>query len=534
MFTENHNLAIPSNSFNLDHDSKHTINMGDLVPVLCTEMVPGDKFTYRNNILTRLMPMVSPAMSKIDLTTFVAFVPDRLIWDNAPKFFTNPVPDATTPVRPFFQNIQVNIGDLLDHLGVPTITYMKSDGTIGQQYEQLPYVSAMQAAAYQKFYNDWVRDENLVNNGQETFTILADGVQDHSAGNELTKMRKRAWRHDYFTSCLPFAQKGEAVEIPIGSFADVPVENGNSGFLVNRINGTASTGSNIRLGELGAPNQYNVVASSAMPEGSALSVDTSNWVAKTSELGTASAVTINTLRWAEALQKFLEANARGGTRYIEMIRQHFGVRSSDARLQRAEFLGFSVNPITISEVLQTSPSSEDTTPLGEMAGHGVAFSNTKSVHYTAEEHGYFLVMVSMRPKTSYMQGLHRQFTRKSPLDFLWPLFARLGEQEVKNQEIFATGDGIQDELTFGYMMRYGEYRYLGDRSAGQMRTSYVHWHMDRIFESLPVLNQEFIEANPTKRIFAVNIPGEDTVLINVSHKLNARRPLPKFVIPSLT
>lgn len=535
---------VPSNSFNLSHDLTLTGDAGYLIPIKCVEALPGDRFKYSNKTFVRLAPMVSPVMHKMDVTTMTFFVPLRLIWENSQKFFATPQADETTPVPPYFFNETVQVGELADYLGIPTQkVYDEETGGEFTQYPTgtLPKFSALPFGAYQKCFNDWVRDENLYNNGDEVPFLLTDGANNFATYNNL---RRRAWRHDYFTSNLPFAQKGDPVEIPIANFTNVPVEiesglsssargkwevSGasppfNPGFQYAGVNNTSGSDSFVGDAGFGQDNAFT---------GNMLYDPNGTLVARTSDLSNAAAVTVNTLRWAEKLQVFLEKNARGGTRYTEIVRQHFDVISSDARLQRAEFLGFSVNPVVISEVLQTSNGSEDTTQLGEMGGHGISYGGSKFVNYRAEEHGFFITMLNIRPRTKYMQGLSRMWTRTTPLDYAWPTFAQLGEQETKNKELYLSGDPEYDEATFGYLPRYAEYRYESDRVAGQMRTGYAPWHMARIFKVEPALNQLFVECNPTKRIFAINAPDSHPYIMNINHDLSVRRALPKYGIPSL-
>lgn len=531
---------MPSNNFDLGHEVKLTCDHGYVLPVSCVEALPGDRFNYSNKTFVRLTPMVAPAMTKMDVTTITGFVPWRLIWENSQKFFAEPVPTDTTPVMPHFEDRAIRVGDLGDYLGLPTYeVYDEQTGGIREQYSNseargIDYFSAGPFAAYQKFFNDWFRDENLYNNGEEIDWKLTDGVNDY---DKFKILRKRAWRHDYFTSALPFAQKGDAVEIPLANFSDVSVrtnpQSQPEGWWVQSTNGAPVTNGGINIAN-GTGDRGRMRDSTGLT----IKLDPmNNLIADTSQLSQDAAVTINTLRWAEKLQVFLEKNARGGTRYTEIVRQHFGVRSSDARLQRAEFLGFSVNPITISEVLQTSPTTTDNTPLGEMAGHGISYGGARNVNYFAEEHGFFITFLSIRPKTAYQQGISRMWSRKTPLDFAWPTFAQLGEQEIKNREIYYTRTqqtpDASNDATFGYIPRYAEYRYENDRVAGEMRTTYAHWHQGRIFPERPQLNEDFISCTPSKRIFAINAPGSHPYILNINHSLNVRRVLPKYGIPAL-
>jgi len=551
-FTQTPIMNIPSNSFDLGHKIKITCDAGYVIPVSIVEAIPGDRFSYNNKTFVRLTPMVAPAMTEMDVTTITGFVPWRLIWENSQKFFAEPVPNENTPVMPHFENQPIMVGSLGDYLGLPTAdVYDETTGGIREQYmKNLPvrmstpavptgagidWFSAGPYAAYQKFFNDWFRDENLYNNGQEIDWKLTDGVNNFSAFDVL---RKRAWRHDYFTSALPFAQKGDAVEIPLANFSDVSVRmnptSQPTGWFVQSTNGSAVPSGNLETSANGTDRTRLGVNSAS----SDMKLDPmGNLIADTSQLSQDAAVTINTLRWAEKLQVFLEKNARGGTRYTEIVRQHFGVRSSDARLQRAEFLGFSVNPITISEVLQTTPTTDGTTPLGEMGGHGIAYGGSKHVNYFAEEHGFFITFMSIRPKSSYSQGISRMWSRKSPLDFAWPTFAQLGEQEILNREIYYRRDSLQqdpaNDEVFGYIPRYAEYRYENDRIAGEMRTTYAHWHQSRIFSAPPALNEDFISCTPSKRIYAVNAAGSHPFIIRLDHDLKVRRCLPKYGIPAL-
>jgi hypothetical protein len=322
-------------------------------------------------------------------------------------------------------------------------------------------------------------------------------------------MRYRAWEHDYFTSSLPFAQKGAAVDIPIGQIeANAPLK-------IYDPSNTTLTGSPSSPTVLsGSANQGNIPPGSLFAETEGL------------DLG---ATTINDLRRAFRLQEWLEKNARGGTRYIENILMHFGVKSSDARLQRPEYITGVKTPVVISEVLNTT--GEDAgLPQGNMAGHGVAVTTGKVGTYFCEEHGYIIGIMSVMPKTAYQQGVPKTYLKNDPLDFFWPSFAHIGEQPVTNNEIFAYTSTANE--TFGYVPRYAEYKFMPSRVAGDFRTTLDYWHLGRIFNNQPSLNQTFIECTPEQcdRIFAVQ-SSEDYLYCHVLNKIRAVRPMPKFGTP---
>jgi len=321
-------------------------------------------------------------------------------------------------------------------------------------------------------------------------------------------MRQRAWEHDYFTSCLPFAQKGSAVDIPLGTVNTSTV----------KIMGNDNVGGNANIN---AGSDYYPVDNAPAPltaglyaPGETINIDPT---------------TINDLRRAFSLQRWLEANARAGTRYVENLWARWFVKSSDARLQRPEFITSVKTPIIISEVLNTT-GEDGGLPQGNMAGHGISVASGQSGSYFCEEHGYIIGVMSVLPRTAYQQGVPRDYLKKDTLDDLQPEFANIGEQEVFNAEIFAyTTDNAG---TFGYIPRYSEYRYMPSRVAGDFRTTLDYWHLGRIFSSAPALNQTFIECVPsnTTRIFAVE-DGTDPLFCHIYHKINSVRPLPKYGTP---
>lgn len=509
-----------TNVFDLSYDKKLSLNMGDLVPVHIMECLPGDRISMSTDSLLRLAPLIAPIMHKVDVTVHHFFVGNRLVWPNWEKFITGGQDPEEMPAFPTF-NALFNFapGSLGDYFGLPT-------------GEAIDKCSAIPFAAYNLIYNEYYRDQNLI---EPVISTLVDG-NNGSYGSGDVSIRKRAWEHDYFTASLPFAQKGPAVSIPIGEFTDVPVIVSGDGTWpqpwdpkFNLTSGTPNRGTTSDLyaaattGDVLAFNTSDTLEQAFYdPDGSL--------VAQTSEL-TAEAATINNLRVAFRLQEWFELNARGGSRYKESILAHFGVRSSDARLDRPEYLGGSKQPMVISEVLQTSESNE--TPQANMAGHGVSAGGGKNFRYFCEEHGYIISIMSILPKTAYQQGIPKHFSKFDRLDYAWPVFAHLGEQEVKNRELYyKAADGVQNDATFGYIPRYAEYRYIPSSVAGDFRDTLDFWHMGRIFASRPVLNASFVEANPTTRIYAVEDPDFDKVYAHCFHRIKAVRKLPKFGTPS--
>jgi hypothetical protein len=498
------------NVFDLTHDVKLSADMGNLTPILTLECVPGDKFELGCESLIRFAPMIAPVMHRMDVSMHYFFVPNRILWDNWEKFITDANSGLSLPYmnsNNFAESESANNGTCrltMDYLGVPP---PPDGGTVTP-------ISALPFAAYQCIYNEYYRDQNLI---APVNYKLTDGsnVPSWPRFRELTSLRKRAWEHDYFTASLPFAQKGAAVDIPLGELSQ------NVNVFTNTPAGTTLTGST------------NQSVSYDDPE---LGPQSPNQLYANTKGLEIEPTTINDLRRAFRLQEWLEKNARGGTRYIENILTHFGVRSSDKRLQRPEYITGVKSPVIVSEIVNTTgqvtqPGEENSgLPQGNMAGHGMSVSSGRSGSYYCEEHGYIIGIMSVMPKTAYQQGIPRTFQKFDTLDYFWPSFAHIGEQEVLKQEIYAYTPTGGD--TFGYVPRYAEYKYMPSRVAGEFRNDLNYWHLGRIFQEDPELNEVFVECDPTKRIFAVNDPGTQSLYCHVLNKIKAIRPMPKFGTPT--
>ena len=483
------------NVFDLTHDVKLSAEMGNLTPILTLECVPGDKFELGCESLIRFAPMIAPVMHRMDVSMHYFFVPNRILWSNWEKFIT----DANSGlVAPYFQqrsDWSPTVKKFIDYMGVPPVPA----GGVTTNINALPF------SAYQCIYNEYYRDQNLI---APLNYKLADGDNTFAGAtyDNLLYMRKRAWEHDYFTASLPFAQKGQAVDIPLGEI---------SGDVLVKTSGTSTT-------LTGSPNSIAVPNASSTPP-----FAPNTLFAETDGLEL-QPTTINDLRRAFRLQEWLEKNARGGTRYIENILTHFGVKSSDKRLQRPEYITGVKSPVIISEIVNTTGETAGL-PQGNMAGHGMSVSSGRSGSYFCEEHGYIIGIMSVMPKTAYQQGIPKTFLKNDTLDYFWPSFANIGEQPVELQELYAYTSNAQQ--TFGYVPRYAEYKYMPSRVAGDFRTTLDYWHLGRKFDTEPSLNGAFVNCDPTKRIFAVEDPEGDSLYCHVLNKIKAIRPMPKYGTP---
>lgn len=504
--------------FDRSHGYKSTFDAGLLIPVLVDEVLPGDTFTLKMNAFARLTTPLKPFMDNLYLESFFFFVPYRLVWSNFVKFMgeqVNPgdsiayiVPKVTAPAGGY------NPGTLGDYFGLPTAGQITP--AAAWTHSALPY------RAYRLIYNQWFRDQNLINS---VSVPLDDGPDTY--GHETPY--KRGKRHDYFTACLPFLQKGTAVAMPLGTSAPIRATSA-AGSIVSVLQNTGSTYDTLQAMAVNTDISHDVF-------GAAGAASNRLWA----DLSGATSATINDMRTAIGVQQFLERDARGGTRYTELVYSHFRVKSPDARLQRAEYLGGGSTLVSVAPIAQHTQTglTGGTTPIGTLSGVGAAFASGHGFTKSFTEHGVIIGLVNVRADLTYSQGMERMWSRSTRYDFFWPVLEELGEQAVLNKEIYMIGGaGAQDTNVFGYQERYAEYRYKPSKVTGLFRPTTAGtlqiWHLSEKFTTLPTLGQTFIE-DQTETVLddRVAVPSEPDFLLDTFFDLKCARPMRVFGVPGL-
>lgn len=533
------NLDIARSTFRRDHSVKLSFNVGDVIPFYVDEVLPGDTFQLKTSMVARLQTLLTPMMDNLYLDTYFYFVPNRIVWQHWRELMGENTQSAWIPTTEYSVP-QVtapsggwSIGSIADYMGIPT-------GVANLSVNALPF------RAYALIMNEWFRDENL----SDPLNIPVDDatLAGSNGTNYITDVVKggmpfkAAKFHDYFTSALPAPQKGPDVTIPVSGGSNYPVRT-----LAESVSGPSNVPLQIRtFGQM----PYNVVGvnKSDSPEPGAVwasvssvsgnaepFVPTNLWAIND---GSVSAATINQLRMAFQIQKLYEKDARGGTRYIEILKSHFGVTSPDARLQRPEYLGGNRIPVNINQVVQNSATQADGTPLGDTA----AFSVTTDVHgdfiKSFVEHGFVIGVMVARYDHTYQQGLERFWSRRDRLDYYFPVFANIGEQPILNKEIYAQGT-TQDDEVFGYQEAWADYRYKPSRVAGEMRSkapaSLDVWHLADEYTTLPKLSDAWIREDKTNvdRVLAVTSSVSNQMFADLYIQCKATRPMPVYSIPGL-
>jgi hypothetical protein len=538
------NLDISRSKFNRNHSLKTSFNVGDVVPFYVDEVLPGDTFQLKTSLVARMQTLITPMMDNIYLDTYFFFVPNRLTWNHWKEFngentqsawypsVEYSVPQLTAPATDGW-----SIGTLADYFGIPT-------GVPNLSVNALPF------RAYALIMNEWFRDENL----SDPLSVPVDDatVVGVNTGNYITDVAKgglpfkAAKYHDYFTSCLPAPQKGPDVTIPVADIGNAPVVPLSSNVPTSLFTGQAYNAVRPDGSSFSGSGTYGIgfnLADGSQVDfgGSTAGIPTNRTVISNLwavQSGSAAAATINQLRMAFQIQKLYERDARGGTRYIEILKSHFGVTSPDARLQRPEYLGGNRIPININQVVQSSATASEGTPLGDTA----AFSLTTDTHgdfiKSFVEHGFIIGVMVARYDHTYQQGLERFWSRKDRFDYYWPVFANIGEQAVLNKEIYAQGNEKDDEV-FGYQEAWADYRYKPSRVTGEMRssapTSLDVWHLADEYTQLPTLSDSWIREDKSNvdRVLAVTSAVSNQMFADIYVQCEATRPMPVYSIPGL-
>ena len=555
VFDHIESVVVPKSNFNLSHNNLTTMKMGYLYPTLCLECYPGDFFNITTKHVVRLQPMLAPLMHQINITHHFFFVPYRIIdkknWED---FITGgPKGNNDYELPTFKPEVGANgLNSLWDYLGFPLRQDNSYPDVSGVEPLAYPFL------AYHRIWNEWYRDEDLIDDIEDDLDDLST-VQSKPWFNTI---RPRAWEKDYFTISRPSAQKGTAPAVNVSlagnmsysglnylvdtssanpvtlpNFIPLTRFNANDDFLrqppieLNEelfisgatIDDIKDVNADIKLVGI---NQYGV------KNNTILGINPEQLAGGFGLNGVTAQFDISQLRLAVQMQKWLERNMRAGNRYIEFLLAHFGIAPNDARLQRPEYIGGTKAPIISSEVLQTSATGDGTTPLGSFAGHGISADKTHATKYAVKENGVIMCITSVLPRTTYSQGVNRQWLRRSRYDFYSPEFAHLSEQMVLSGELYADGDEQANTTEFGFQGRFNELRYIPNRFGAQMRNTFAYYHLGRWFDERPILNSSFVQAEQVStNPFAVT--NEDTMICNIGFEIMATRPMPYYPTPGL-
>ena len=568
LFTSVKTPRVPLNRFDLSFDRIGTFKMGKLYPIVCKEMLPGDRFRVRTDSLVRTMPLSSPAFGRLRMYIHYFFVPNRLVWDNWEDFITGGESGEDTHVPPYVQWSDLVGGDfqarsksdsagnwtytpedgLVAAFGLPVQPYAGGnvvEAGIANGISTTTPVSALPFRGYRLIWNEYYRDQNVDDElpiaTDKDGKYVIDGIGDAAFKESIFgDLLSRRWLKDYFTSALPTPQRGPDVQLPIvGEGGTIQADGPLKLLIQNKGTGSITTPSSVFAPDLnvGLGNTTGIGISHSVNDQFPVEQDHTDLMyasGLTTAGGSVVAATINDLRRAIALQRFYEISARAGSRYIETIMGHFHVRSSDARLQRPEYLGGGVTNIDIGEVLQTS-ATDAASPQGNMAGRGFGIGRSNQCTYRAEEHGYLFGIMSIIPEPYYYQGIDKEWTRQSRVDYYWPSFAHLGEQEIDKSELsVGTSDGETDThgKLFGYAPRYAEYKFSKNIITGLLRGSLANWTFARKISD-PNLNAAFLEVPQVNNPFAVQDEETDKFIIWFSNDIRALRPMPFFGTPSI-